>query len=409
MNGPRRVIEINKNIIGPSVPRVNTSRQKKRSDFPSLAKCHLDVAQKLSGPLLMGPPLCDELVALVEHTFTHDEAALVRHMGIARGRSAAQIARAERRDVEQIQPTLDNLADCKQAIASTGCDGQRRYRLLPIMPGMFEMVLITQSLDSMSDWHRRFAELIEALYETGYHLEYIDKNAPPFARFLPVGGTLAGHPMALPSDRLEVIIDRYDKFAVANCQCRMTSAVNGEPCDGPLEVCTVMGQAAQNGISQGWAREVSAREILEIKREAESHGLVTWVMNIESTKVQASCSCCGCCCKAMRMVNEFNAPAVLAPPHFMPRFDKSSCTHCGRCALRCPMGAITVDTAAKTLAHNPARCIGCGLCQVACENHKAVEMTPVPDYRLPYKSWYSFISKSAPWALKTAWKTWRKR
>ncbi|MBN2292804.1 MAG: 4Fe-4S binding protein [Pirellulales bacterium] len=378
-------------------------------DFPAVAKCHLDLAQRLSSPVLMGPPLCDELVALVEHTFSHEEAELARHLGVARGRSAADLARAERREVEAVQPLLDEMAERKHTIISTGADEKRRYRLLPIMPGMFEMVLISQSPDSMSDWHRRFAELIEALFETGYHLEYLDKKTPTFARFLPIGGSLAGHPMALPSDRLEVILDRYDRFAVANCQCRMTSAVNGQPCDGPLEVCTVMGKPVKRGVAEGWAREVSREEILQIKREAEKHGLVSWVMNIESTKVQVSCSCCGCCCKAMRLVNEFNAPAVLAPPHFMPRFDETNCTHCGRCATRCPMGAITVDTAAKTIVHQPARCIGCGLCQLACEKQQAIEMTLVPDYRLPYKSWYSFISKSAPWAIGKAWKTWRNR
>ncbi|MHC4177816.1 MAG: 4Fe-4S binding protein [Planctomycetota bacterium] len=41
----------------------------------------------------------------------------------------------------------------------------------------------------------------------------------------------------------------------------------------------------------------------------------------------------------MRVVSEFNAPGMMAPPHFMPRFDSSTCTHCGRCAKACPMGA----------------------------------------------------------------------
>ena len=213
----------------------------------------------------------------------------------------------------------------------------------------------------------------------------------------------------LPTDRLEVIFDRYEAFGVANCQCRMTSAVNGAPCEGPLEVCMAMGKAAKSGIKRGWFRQVSKRQALEIKREAESHALVHWVMNVESSRAQVSCSCCGCCCKAMRLVNEFNAPALLAPPHFMPRRDDESCTHCGRCALRCPMGAITVDTSEKTLSLNPSRCIGCGLCKLACEKDGAIEMRAVPDYRLPYKSWYSFLSRSAPWAVKTAWNTWRSR
>ena len=408
MNEPRHVIEVNKNIIGPPVARLNTARKKRREDFRGVADAHLDVAQKLSSPLLMGPPLCDQLVALVEHTFTHEEASLVRHLGVARGRDAAYLARAEGRGAEEIRPILASVADRKRAVASTGSGDARRYRLLPVMPGIFEMVLISESPETMGDWHRRFAELIEELFETGYHLDYLDERTPAAARFLPVATAMAGHPMSLPTDRLEVVLDRYDVFGVANCQCRMTAAVKGEACGAPMEVCMSMGKAATLGIKRGWLREVTRREALDIKHDAESHGLVNWMLNVESSRGQVSCSCCGCCCKAMRLVNEFNAPALLAPPHFMPQFDESSCTHCGRCAIECPMGAITIDTAAKTISFNASRCIGCGLCKLACQRQRAIEMQPVPDYRLPYKSWFSFISRSVPWALKTALRVWRK-
>ena len=33
----------------------------------------------------------------------------------------------------------------------------------------------------------------------------------------------------------------------------------------------------------------------------------------------------------MRMVNEFNAPGMIAPPHFLPRLDAAKCTYCGKC------------------------------------------------------------------------------
>jgi Pyruvate/2-oxoacid:ferredoxin oxidoreductase delta subunit len=190
---------------------------------------------------------------------------------------------------------------------------------------------------------------------------------------------------------------------------RMTHLPTGVGCGRPLEVCTAMGQWAERGVDAGWLRRVSRKDVLEIKREAESHGLVTWIMNVESAKGQASCSCCGCCCKAMRMVNEFNAPGMIAPPHFMPCFDRAACTSCGRCAKACPMGAITVDLAAKSLQHQSARCIGCGLCQLACEPRHAVRMQSVPEYRLPYKSWFSLLLRSAPSLLRTSWEVWRQR
>jgi Pyruvate/2-oxoacid:ferredoxin oxidoreductase delta subunit len=348
------------------------------------------------------------LVAFVEHTFSEEEAAVVRHLGPLRGRTAAGIAAEAGRPVDQVQPILERLAFQTRAIACDGPPDKRRYRLMPIMPGIFEMVLIGQSPDSLTDWHRRFAELFEALFETGYVVDYGDCRAPMF-RFMPVGGVLGSHPMALPSDRLEVVLDRFQVFGVGHCQCRMSTAPTGTGCGRPLEVCTVMGQWAERGIEDGWLRQVSRNNVLEIKREAESHGLVTWLMNVESAQGQASCSCCGCCCKAMRMVNEFNAPGMMAPPHFMPRFDHAACTHCGRCAKACPMGAITVDAREKSLRHQPVRCVGCGLCQLACDRQHAVRMEPVPDYRLPYKSWFALLLGNAPSMLRTSWKVWRQR
>ncbi len=410
----RRVIRVNKDIIGPARPRQKTVRAKKLTDYPGVATAHRELAKRLSSPLLLGPPICDELMAFVQHTFTEEEAAVARHLGTIKGSSAEDVASvptadwAEHRRVEEIEPILNRLALEKRAI---GCDGpaqQRRYRLMPVMPGIFELVLIGESPDSMTDWHRRFAELIEALYETGYILDYQDLRAPMF-RFLPVGPAAGTHPMALPSDKLEVILDRYDTFGLGHCQCRMSTDPVGEGCGRPLEVCTVMGQWAEMGIQAGWLRKVSKKSLLQIKREAESHGLVTWVMNVESARGQASCSCCGCCCKAMRVVSEFNVPGMMAPPHFMPRFDSAACTHCGKCAKACPMGAITVDLAEKTLNHQPARCIGCGLCMLGCEKQHAISIEPVPDYRLPYKSWFSMLMRNAPGMLRTSWKVWRSR
>jgi Pyruvate/2-oxoacid:ferredoxin oxidoreductase delta subunit len=407
----RRVIEVNRQIIGPATPRPKCVRPKKISDFVGVPKVYLDVAEKLSSPLLMGPPLCDELIAFVQHLFTEEEAGLVRHLGKFGGMTARQLARAEHRPLEQVEPILLSLAVVKRAIASGGDEGKKKYRLMPIMPGIFEMVLIGQFPETISPWHRRFAELFEALYETGYTLDYEQgKTHPtPLVRVLSVGRVIDAHPMALPSDRLEVVLDRFDVFGIGQCQCRMAMQVAGRSCGKPLGNCTVMGQWAEQGIGDGWLKRVPRKEVLEIKREAESHGLVTWLMNVEATKGQASCSCCGCCCHAMRIVNEFNAPGVMAPAHFLPRFDDAQCVFCGKCAKTCPMGALRVDVEGRLREHRIERCIGCGLCVVACGDLRAVAMEPVPDYRLPYKSWFSLLMHTAPAMLGGAWNVWRRR
>ncbi|MGA2035288.1 MAG: hypothetical protein ABSG68_23825, partial [Thermoguttaceae bacterium] len=246
-----RVIDVRQPIGRQSPPP--PTRPLKPSDFPGVPAVYLHLAGKLSSPLLMGPPLCEELIALVRHVFSEEEAAVVRRIGKLTGRTAAEIARAENRPPELVQSLLDHVANVKRAIASSGAEGKKKYHLMPIMPGMFEMMLIAQSPESMSPWHRRFAELFEALYETGYFSEYQrgQKRPTPLVRVLSLNSLIDAHPMALPSDRLGVVLDRFDVFGIGQCQCRMTAAVAGKGCGKPLGNCAVMGQWAIRGIEQG--------------------------------------------------------------------------------------------------------------------------------------------------------------
>jgi Pyruvate/2-oxoacid:ferredoxin oxidoreductase delta subunit len=402
----RRVIEVRKNIVGPTEPRLRNVRERKLSDYPHVPKAVLDLAVKLTSWKLMGPPICDELIAFVEHVFTEEEASIARHLRPIAGRPAIDVAKDAHRTLDEVEPILNRLAFEKHVIAAAGPDDKLRYNLLPVVPGIFEFSLIGQSPETMTDWHRRLAELFETLFDTGYSRSY-DYALPPLVRFLPVHQIADVHPMALPTDKLEVILDQYDTFAIGNCQCRMTMQIKGQGCDKPIRNCTVIGEWAKQGIEKGQLQQVSRKDVLEIKREAETLGMANWLMNIASTKGQASCSCCGCCCHGMRMVNEFSAPAVFAPPHFLPEFDSAKCTSCAKCVKQCPMGAITVDMHAKSLKHEPIRCIGCGLCAVACEAKMAISMEPVPAYKMPYRSWFSFLFHGIPGMVREPWKSWR--
>jgi Pyruvate/2-oxoacid:ferredoxin oxidoreductase delta subunit len=403
----RRVIEVNEQVITARSPRPMRIAARKRGDFPRVATVHLDAAEKLSSPLLMGPPLCDELVALVQHLFTQEEAAVVRCLGVLSGKSEHAIARTVGRPLDEVVPILHHLAFKKRAIACTGLEGEYRYKLMPLLPGIFEMVLIGESLETLSPWHQRFVELFEAVYDTGYNLDYMEKRDPT-VRFLPIAKAIEGNPMALPSDWLGVVLDRYKVFGVGQCQCRMSAATLGAGCGKPLGNCIGMGEFAEKGIRHGWLKPISLQGVLEVKAEAEANGLVSWILNVESTKGQFSCSCCGCCCKGMRLVSQFNAPGLMAPPHFVPRFDTAQCSHCGKCVMKCPMGALTVDRLNKTLSLKAERCIGCGLCSLACDKVHAIRMEPVPQHQLPYRSWFSMVLQTAPSRLWQAWKVWQK-
>jgi Pyruvate/2-oxoacid:ferredoxin oxidoreductase delta subunit len=126
-------------------------------------------------------------------------------------------------------------------------------------------------------------------------------------------------------------------------------------------------------------------------------------MELGKSSSGASCSCCGCCCGALRTISEFNMPGMIAPPHFVPKLDLTKCTYCGRCAQACPMGAMVVDTRGKSHRHLTERCIGCGLCAVACDRQGAIRMEPVPGYRRPPGNLLGTLLQVGPNYLRNAW------
>lgn len=377
-----RLIQIKDGVIGPMAPKPVTIRERTPEDYPDVPKAYLDVAE-MWGTKLGGPPLCDQYLAVLRHLFTEEEARVFRHLrGALTGMTAEEIAKAEHRPIEDVTRLMDVLADEKHIVLSSGSGEKRKYYPQPLIPGAWETILVRTSLDTLTDWHKKFVELFLPLYETGFITLNIGKR-PPGIRYLTVGQSLEYNPMALPSDRLGEIFDQYHAFGVGLCQCRMGAQIIGQYCGRPMDNCLTMGPLAVRLIDSGQNRRITLKDALEIKAEAEASGLVSWTMGYEIAGSNTSCSCCGCCCMMMRSIGEFNAPGYMAPPHFMPDVNPDKCKYCGKCARACPMGAWTVDTKAKTRTFEAVRCIGCGLCYAACDKEKAITLKPVPGYEVP--------------------------
>ncbi len=372
-----RMIQVNGGVIGPRPARPKTVNIKSVEDYPDVSGAHLQVVQiyadrKMAG----GVPICDELIALVRHLFTEEEASVMRHLKPGVRLTAGALAEVEHRPIEQINEILHAISVEKHIILSLGTGEAAIHMAVPMLPGVFEFVLARQSMDSLTDWHRRFCELFEQLYETGYVVDHGIKK-PAVIKYLPIGKIVQYNPAAFPSDKLEEVFSRYQSFGLTLCQCRIAEDVVGRGCTKPKEVCMTLGPIAEMSIKAGRSRRLIMKEALEIKAEAEAHGLVTWIDASDPKIGGTSCSCCGDCCHFMRRVTEFNVPASIAPPHFVPRNDLEKCNFCGKCAIACPMGAVTVDTITKSYRLAPHRCIGCAQCAVACSQNMAIEMVTV--------------------------------
>lgn len=387
-------------VIRPGRPSAKTVRVRSRREYGDAPPAYLEIALSYASPWLMGPPLCDELVDLVSHMFDPDEAEVMRHIRpFSLGKNAQAIAKSINRPVEDVAFILKRLSAEKCIIMSMGSVGKESYYFVPLFPGTMENILFRNSREKLNPWHERFAVLFDRLYNTGYITDYT-KHPAEMVRFLPVNESVSSDTRVWPSDRLEEIMEPFKSFSVTYCQCRLTMDLKGEGCGKPLETCVMMGRVAEQMIKKGRMRRVDKQEVQDIKSNAESHGLVTWVNNVDSIAgSNVCCSCCSSCCYMLRMTNQFGASTMIAPPHFRPRHEVARCQACGACAHICPTGAITVDPSRKTRTYNQARCLGCGLCIGACPQ-RALTLDEVPDVKKPPHSTFAYLTRVLPKIVK---------
>jgi Pyruvate/2-oxoacid:ferredoxin oxidoreductase delta subunit len=387
------------------------SRVKARTirDYDDLPAAIRNISKNYATPLLIGPPLCDELIALVQHMYTEDEAALAQHIKTPLGISAREIAHKEHLPIEQVTTILDHLISEKGILLSFGHGTSKHYCLIPIVPGAFEMSLVHTSQSSINGWHKRFSELFEALYQTGFISAYTTRPLSA-VRYLPVEKTIEASQMALPSDRLEEVFERHKVFGVGRCQCRSARSMMNSSCGKTLETCVSYGRLAEMLIANGRMRKIERSEAIDIKRGAEESGLATFLLEVNMGLVNSgtSCSCCGDCCYALRTVNEYNKPGIIAPPHFQPVFQSERCIGCGKCVAICPTNALTISREAQIPVTRMERCIGCGLCAVKCGSTRAIQMKALPGYRKPPHLFTTILLQNAPNYLMNAISAWRR-
>ncbi|MDD5223625.1 MAG: 4Fe-4S binding protein [bacterium] len=377
-------------------------------------QAHLKLVEFYSQKAIFGPPACQELLDLVVHLYTPEEAEIVQYLPLIYGLTASETANVSGKPLEEVQAILTSLAEGKRAVIVLG-EGDiinlgrymigndpesspafaapkepLRYGLWPIVPGTFEMILMSGQDD---EWHRRYGELAEKLYNTGYIAGLLD-NPINVVRYIPVYKTIKSSPMALPSDLLTELIRENSSFAVGFCACRQSTGYSGHDCGLPRETDMSTGALADFLVARNIQRRIDRSEALDIKMQANAAGLATFTINADFGKPNYTCSCCKCCCIVLRSITQFGAPGLIAPPHFRPQRDLDACVHCLRCQEKCLMDA-HVYQGDGVWQYRAERCIGCGVCASVCPKN-AITMEAVPNYVPPPPTYMNMAMQIAP-------------
>jgi ferredoxin len=206
------------------------------------------------------------------------------------------------------------------------------------------------------------AEKFKEFYDSAMVDELGASNVPGF-KVLPVEETIEADTVLYPYHKLKESIRNARKIAVYDCVCRKESRLLGEGCDYPMEeTCLAFGAAAEYYIDNGWAREITPEQCLEVIEKTDKAGLVH--AGVNSKHLSNICNCCPCCCATMKGITQrgYDKHKYLNAL-FESIIDQELCVECGSCVERCPVDAITLEDVAVV---NRDLCVGCGLCASVC-------------------------------------------
>jgi len=181
----------------------------------------------------------------------------------------------------------------------------------------------------------------------------------------------------VPHQLIDDFIDSAGfKVILDECLCR-----RGEACTRyPIDLgCIMLGEGARTLLQGGHGREVTSREAKEHVRRAERVGLVPFAAHAKAEVMAMGipkakhhqfielCFCCPCCCLALKNI-KYYPPEIHKHNFINVAFAAKAlpaCKGCRRCVSACPTDAIQINGNKVWVRED--LCIGCGVCQYACE------------------------------------------
>ncbi len=327
------------------------------------------VGRKVDG-LTARAPWNETLHRIVKELFSEAEAEVFVKMPYALA-PFERVVKVTGIEGTRLRTLLDGMAD-KGLVVDFELGDVTWYMPSPMFVGLFEFTMMRTGPDVDS---RLMATLFNRYLEDGAAFAANSEGGKRvfIERVVPHEEALGDHVEVLDYEKASAILDGAERFALGICSCRHEKEhVGTRGCDGPLDVCSSFGIAADYLVRHDLARAVPKEEMRDNFVRSRERGLVFCADNTQAG-VTFVCQCCGCCCNVLRAVSRFGYTNILTTSSFIARSDSEACTGCGKCAKACPIEAIEMvadGAGAKPKARTPRVdddvCLGCGVCALGC-------------------------------------------
>jgi electron transport complex protein RnfB len=309
-------------------------------------------------------------ISLLQQLFTPEEAQIATQLSTIKLEPAKSIYRRAKKSglamsLEEFQQILDRMAYKGTILVYREDYQEKHYKNAGVTAGGivdFQVNRLTKDLvDIIHQYH------VEAFAR----VEMTGSRGVPQLRTIPVEKSIPvpdKHLVSTYDDVRRLVENISGPIAVANCVCRQTRDIQGQPCTHSdiRETCLQIGpDHARQYVEMGIARYITREEAFNILDKAQQAGFILQPEN--SQRPEAICCCCGDCCALLSAVIKSPRPADLYATNYYAEVDASLCKGCGTCVKRCQLQARTIVNGVASV--NLDRCIGCGNCVVTCESH----------------------------------------